>query len=170
MTKVAFIGAGSWGTATASLVARKPEHDAILWARRPELAETINLYRENPEYLPDLRLPDELSATNDLEEALKDAEIVVMGVPSHGFRTVLKDVAAVAGAAPCYVSLTKGIEVEHRKRMSEVLEEEVEGITESCIAVLTGPNLAKEVVRGDPAASTVACRDETSARRLQDIF
>ena len=170
MSKVAFIGAGSWGTATASLVARKPEHEAILWARRPELAETINLYHENPEYLPDLRLPDELHATNDLEEALNGADVVVMGVPSHGFRAVLRDVASVAGPRPCYVSLTKGIEVEQRKRMSEVMSEEVDGITDSCVAVLTGPNLAKEVVKGHPAASTVACRDETTARRLQDMF
>ena len=170
MSKIAFIGAGSWGTATASLVAQKPEHEVCLWARRPELAETINVYRENPEYLPDLKLPDQLNATNDLEEALSGAEVVVMGVPSHGFREVLQEVAPIVGRGPCYVSLTKGIEVENRKRMSEVLAEEVDGISDSCVAVLTGPNLAKEVVRGYPAASTVACRDEGTARKLQDIF
>jgi glycerol-3-phosphate dehydrogenase (NAD(P)+) len=170
MSKVAFIGAGSWGTATASLVAKKPDHEVILWARRSELAETINLYHENPEYLPDLRLPDELRATNDMEEALSNAEVVVMGVPSHGFRKVLRDVAEIAGTKPCYVSLTKGIEVENRKRMSEVMSEEIHGIPDSCVSVLTGPNLAKEVVRGFPAASTVACRDEATARMLQDIF
>ncbi|HVF53195.1 MAG TPA: NAD(P)H-dependent glycerol-3-phosphate dehydrogenase [Actinomycetota bacterium] len=170
MTKLAFIGAGSWGTATASLVARKGEYETVLWARRPELAETINLYHENPQYLPDTELPESLMATNDLEEALTGAEIVVMGVPSHGFRTVLRDVAAIAGPKPCYVSLTKGLEVDRRKRMSEVLAEEVEGIGDSCIAVLTGPNLAKEVVKGFPAASTVACADEATSRRLQQIF
>ncbi|MGH2806842.1 MAG: NAD(P)H-dependent glycerol-3-phosphate dehydrogenase, partial [Actinomycetota bacterium] len=170
MSKVAFVGAGSWGTATASLVAKKPDHETVLWARRPELAETINLYHENPEYLPDLRLPDELRATNDLEEALSGAEVVVMGVPSHGFRSVLRDVAGIAGHEPRYVSLTKGIEVDTRKRMSEVMSEEVDGIPDSCVAVLTGPNLAKEVVRGFPAASTVACRNLDTARMLQDIF
>jgi glycerol-3-phosphate dehydrogenase (NAD(P)+) len=168
--KVAFVGAGSWGTATAALVANKGKYDTYLWARRAELAETINLYHENPEYLPDARLPESLRATNDLEEALTGAEIVVMGVPSHGFRGVLKDVASVVGTKPCYVSLTKGIEVENRKRMSEVLREEVEGIGDSCISVLTGPNLAKEVVRGYPAASTVACSDEGVATRLQEVF
>jgi glycerol-3-phosphate dehydrogenase (NAD(P)+) len=168
--KVAFIGAGSWGTATASLVASKDSYDTYLWARRPELAETINLYHENPEYLPDVRLPESLRATNDLEEALVGAELVVMGVPSHGFRAVLKDVAGVSGRAPCYVSLTKGLEVDSRKRMSEVLKEEVDGIADSSIAVLTGPNLAKEVVRGYPAASAVACRDEEVATRLQAVF
>lgn len=168
--KVAFIGAGSWGTATASLVARKPDVDAVLWARRPELAETINVYHENPEYLPDIPLPDDLRATNDLDDALERAEVVVMGVPSHGFRSVLRDVARVAGAAPAYVSLAKGLEVDTRKRMSEVLAAEVDGIDRSRIAVLTGPNLAKEVVRGFPAASTVACDDDRTATRLQDVF
>lgn len=170
MTKVAFVGAGSWGTATAALVSQKEHYETVLWARRAELAETINLYHENPEYLPDLPLPEELHATNDLEEALSDAEVVVMGVPSHGFRGVLKDVASIVGARPCYVSLAKGIEVDTRKRMSEVLQEEVEGCSASNIAVLTGPNLAKEVLRGYPAASTVACADNDAARRLQDIF
>ena len=170
MTKVAFIGAGSWGTATASLVANKKECETILWARRSELAETINLYHENPEYLPGQELPENLFATNDLEEALADAEVVVMGVPSHGFRDVLKDVASIAGTKPAYVSLTKGIEVETRKRMSEVIAEEVDGCVDGNIAVLTGPNLAKEVLRGFPAASTVACRDLKTARKLQDVF
>jgi glycerol-3-phosphate dehydrogenase (NAD(P)+) len=169
-TKVAFIGAGSWGTATASLAAQKPELEVNLWARRSELADTINLYHENPEYLPDLELPESLVATSDLEEALDEAEVIVMGVPSHGFRKVLKDVASIAGAKPKYVSLTKGIEVDTRKRMSEVLREEVDGITESCVAVLTGPNLAKEVVKGFPAASTVACTDQKSAEMLQNVF
>jgi glycerol-3-phosphate dehydrogenase (NAD(P)+) len=168
--RVAFIGAGSWGTATASLVARKNTYDTVLWARRSELAETINLYHENPEYLPGLQLPESLRATNDLEEALSGAEIIVMGVPSHGFRGVLKDVAAISGPTPVYVSLTKGLEVETKKRMSEVLAEEVDGISDASVSILTGPNLAKEVVQGHPAASTIACRDDSSAKRLQSLF
>ncbi len=164
------MGAGSWGTATASLVALKPQHETVLWARRPELAETINLYHENPQYLPDLPLPEELRATNDLADALAGAEVIVMGVPSHGFREVLKDVVTMAEGDACYVSLTKGLEVEHRKRMSEVLSEEVEGIDPSRIAVLTGPNLAQEVVRGFPAASTIACSDDAVGTTLQDLF
>lgn len=168
--KVAVIGAGSWGTAVASLMAPKSDCEVLLWARRAELAETVNLYHENPEYLPDAKLPDELGATSDLEEALYETGAVVMGVPSHGFREVLRDVAAIAGPRPVYVSLTKGIEVDNRKRMSEVIAEEVEGIEASNIAILTGPNLAKEVIRGFPAASTVACSDESTARQLQDMF
>jgi glycerol-3-phosphate dehydrogenase (NAD(P)+) len=168
--KVAFIGAGSWGTSMASVVAGKNESETILWARKTELAETINLFHENPPYLPDLPLPESLKATNDLEEALSGAEVVVMAVPSHGFRGVLKQVAPIAGRDKIYVSLTKGLEVDTRKRMSEVLADEVDGLTPSGIAVLTGPNLAKEVARGSPAASTIACRDEEVGKRLQEVF
>ena len=170
MTKVAFVGAGSWGTSVASIVTQKGEYETLLWARRAELAETINLYHENPEYLPDIHLPEELHATNELDEALNNAEVVVMAVPSHGFRAVLKEVAAIVGPAPVYVSLTKGVEIDTCKRMSEVLAEEVDGLAESNIAILTGPNLAKEVVRGFPAASTIACRHEETAASLRDVF
>lgn len=168
--RLAFIGAGSWGTATASLVAAKPDQEAYLWARRPELAETINLYHENPEYLPGAKLPESLLATNDLEEAVADAEVIVMAVPSHGFRAVLKEVAAFAREGVCYVSLTKGLEVDTRKRMSEVITEEVEGAGDASIAVLTGPNLAREVIQGFPAASTIACRDLDRCVSLQHVF
>ena len=170
MKKLAFIGAGSWGTATAALVARKKEFDTVLWARRAELAETINLYHENPEYLPDLALPESLRATNDLEEAVSGAEVIVMGVPSHGFRTVLRDVVPLAESDARYLSLTKGLEVDHRKRMSEVMQEEIKDPTPSSISILSGPNLAKEIVRGAPAASTIACQDEATGNLLQDIF
>lgn len=170
MNKVAFVGAGSWGTATAALVSAKGEHEVWLWARRPELAETINLFHENPQYLPDIPLPPSLQASNDLGEVLAGAEVVVMGVPSHGFRAVLREVAARAEPQALYVSLTKGLEIDTRKRMSEVIAEEVEGIGDDRIAVLSGPNLAKEVVRGFPAATTIACRDEVNAKALQEVF
>ncbi len=170
MTKLAFIGAGSWGTATASIVARKKESEVVLWARRPELAETINVFHENPQYLPGLELPEELQATNDMAEAVSGAEVIVMGVPSHGFRDVLRDLIPYAGPEACYVSLSKGLEVENRKRMSEVIAEEVPGIGPDRIAVLSGPNLAKEIVQGFPAATTIACRDNDMAVRLQHHF
>jgi glycerol-3-phosphate dehydrogenase (NAD(P)+) len=168
--RLAFIGAGSWGTATASLVAQKNEHDVVLWARRPELAETINLWHENPEYLPELPLPENLRATNDMEEAVAGARIVVMGVPSHGFRAVLRDVVQHSRKDAWFVSLTKGIEVQTRKRMSQVIREEVSGIDDERVSVLTGPNLAKEIMKGYPAASTIACTDEGNALSLQEIF
>lgn len=170
MSKVAFIGAGSWGTAMAAIVTAKGAVDTVLWARRAEVAETINLYHENPDYLPDMKLPEELEATSDLEQALAGAGTVVMAVPSHGFRQVLREAAGQDVPGATYVSLTKGLEVETKQRMSQVLAEEVEGITESRIAVLTGPNLAKEILQGYPAASTIACSDAATQQRLQDIF
>lgn len=169
-TRITFVGAGSWGTSLASIVAGKKEAEVVLWARRAELAETINLFHENPLYLPDIELSEALKATNDLEEALEGAEVVVMAVPSHGFRAVLKDVTAIAGSSPCYVSLTKGLEVSTRKRMSEVLSEEIDGLGDDKIAVLTGPNLAKEIAQGYPAASTIACKDEKMGARLQELI
>jgi glycerol-3-phosphate dehydrogenase (NAD(P)+) len=170
VTKLAFIGAGSWGTTVASIITQKNEYETILWARRSELAETINMYHENPPYLPDLPLAENLRATSDLEEALDRVDVVVMAVPSHGFRAVLKDVAAIAGNTPVYVSLTKGVEADTCKRMSEVLVEEVDGLGDSGVAILTGPNLAKEIVRGYPAGSTIACKDTATAEMLRDIF
>lgn len=168
--KTAFIGAGSWGTATGSLVAKKQIGETVLWARRAELAETINLFHENPEYLPGVALPDELRATNELGDALEGARTIVMGVPSHGFRDVLRAVVPLAEPDACFVSLTKGIEIDTRSRMSEVLGEELESASDQHIAVLTGPNLAREVVQGFPAASTIACADESTAKRVQEIF
>ena len=170
MTKLAFVGAGSWGTAVASLLTSKGDFDTKLWARRAEVAETINLFHENPEYLPEVQLPEELSATSDLEEALEGAGVIVMAVPSHGFRDVLREVSPIAPDDAVYVSLTKGLEVETKKRMSEVINEEVDGISPSRIAVLTGPNLAREIVEGHPAASTIACVDDSTCGRLQEIF
>lgn len=168
--RIAFIGAGSWGTSMAAVVAAKDESDVVLWARRPELAETINVFHENPPYLPDIKLPDALRATNSLEDAVDGAELVVMAVPSHGFRDVLRATAPLTGSSVCYLSLTKGLEVDTRKRMSEVIAEEVAGIDAANIAVLTGPNLAKEIAQGFPAASTIACTADDTGERLQNLL
>ncbi len=170
MTRVAFVGAGSWGTTAAALVAGQGEHDVVLWARRPEQAETINLYHENPQYLPGVELPERLVATNDMTAAVANADVVVMAVPSHGFRDVLCRAREPARGDAVWVSLTKGIEVHTHMRMSEVLEQELDGIDGSRVAVLSGPNLAKEVVQGWPAAAAIASSDDATACRLQEIF
>ncbi len=164
-TKVAVIGAGSWGTAVAAIAATRTP--TVLWARRPELARQINTEHRNGDYLADFGLPESLSATSDLEEALSDAAVVVMGVPSHGFRDILGEASPhVAGGVPV-LSLTKGVEQETLKRMTEVVGEVLPG----CPAgVLTGPNLAKEILAGFPAASVVALEDAGLARELQGIF
>src|SRR3954451_19889626 len=163
-TKVAVIGAGSWGTAVAAITSRNA--GTVLWARRPELARQISREHESG-YLPGVVLPEELTATAELEEALSEADVVVMGVPSHGFRDVLARGAAWIGAGVPVVSLSKGVEQETLKRMTEVVGEL---LPDHPAGVLTGPNLAKEVLSGYPAASVVAMADHGIAQELQGLF
>jgi glycerol-3-phosphate dehydrogenase (NAD(P)+) len=166
--KVAVIGAGSWGTAFASVIADNGV-DTVLWARRAELAEAIGSRHENPDYLPGSPLPSTLSATNDLEEALAHATVAVMAVPSHAFRSIFREVAPNLSSSVPVVSLSKGIEQDTHKRMTEVIEEEA-GLGPARVAVLSGPNLAKEIVRRQPSATVVACADLDRARELQSLF
>jgi glycerol-3-phosphate dehydrogenase (NAD(P)+) len=162
---VAVIGAGSWGTTVAAIIGRKVP--TVLWARSPELAADISLSRVNRRYLPDLGLPRRLAATASLPEALTGADLVVMGVPSHGFRQVLAAGAAYVDRAAPVVSLSKGLEQGSLKRMTEVVSELLPGHT---VGVLTGPNLAGEVAAGRPAASVIAMTDEEVAAELQRLF
>lgn len=159
------IGAGSWGTAVAAITAGNVP--TVLWARRPELAEEINARHVNGSYLPQVVLPDRLTATASLEEAVSGADVVVMGVPSHGFRSVLEEIARHLSAGAPIVSLTKGVEQGSLKRMTEVMAEVAPGHP---AGVLTGPNLAKEVMAGYPAASVVAVADGSLAADLQRLF
>jgi glycerol-3-phosphate dehydrogenase (NAD(P)+) len=165
---VAVIGAGSWGTAFAAIAADQGI-DTTLWARREELAEAISTRHQNPEYLPDIDLPPALAATHDLQKAVETASVVVMGVPSHAFRSILGEVVPHLSVDVPVVSLTKGIEQDSLKRMSEVMEEEA-SLGPSRVAVLSGPNLAKEIARRQPSATVVACADVEQATRLQDLF
>ena len=162
---VAVIGAGSWGTTVAALAAENTP--TVLWARRRELAEQINDAKVNPEYLPSFVLPDELRATDSLVDAIAHADVVVMAVPSHGYRDVAVEAAASIRAWVPIVSLAKGLERTTLKRMSEVTADAMPGHP---VAVLTGPNLAKEILSGQPAASVVAIDDTTIAHELQRIF
>jgi len=164
-TKVAVIGAGSWGTTVAAIVAGRA--DTVLWARRPELAAEINERRQNATYLADASLPDSLRATSSLEEAVHDASVVVMGVPSHGFRDVLSSAAQVMPEGIPVLSLAKGLEQKSLLRMTEIVAELCPA---SPAGVLTGPNLAKEVIAGQPTATVVAFGDEDLARELQKLF
>jgi glycerol-3-phosphate dehydrogenase (NAD(P)+) len=165
MPRVAVIGAGSWGTTVAALTCENTP--TVLWARRAELAEQITGEHRNGSYLGDFELPAALRATASLEEAVAGADIVVMAVPSHGFRDVAGEVATYLRPWVPVVSLAKGLEQTTLKRMSEVTEEEMPGHP---VAVLTGPNLAKEVLAGQPAASVVAIDDKIIATELQRIF
>jgi len=168
VTQVCVVGAGSWGTAVAALVAENA--DVVLWARDPELAARIDTTHENDRYLRDITLPANLRATGDLAAACSGAEIVVVGVPSHGFRAVLTAAAAEISPDALVVSLSKGVEQESHLRMTEVIAEVLEGHRPDRIGVLTGPNLAREVAEGQPTASVVAIGDPEGARTLQHVF
>jgi glycerol-3-phosphate dehydrogenase (NAD(P)+) len=162
--RVAVIGAGSWGTAMATLVVAS--NPATLWVRSPDLAASMRETRENATYLPGTHLPEGLLVTSSLAEALDGARVVFMAVPSHGFRGVLSDMAAHADGVDAIVSLAKGIEIGTNLRMSQVVAEVLPGVP---AGVLTGPNLAKEVAQGHPAACVVALPDEDLARRVQGL-
>ena len=124
----------------------------------------------NPSYLPGVELPATLRATSDLADACTDAEVVVLGVPSHGFRAVLEAARPCIGPDVPVISLSKGVEQETLHRMTEVIGDVLEGHDASCIGVLTGPNLAKEVAAGQPTASVVATTDAVVAEQLQQLF
>jgi len=138
----------------------------VMWARREELADSINKTHENPDYLPGIRLPTAISATHDPEEALLDAPIVVLAVPSQSLRSNLEHWAGHIPDNAVLMSLMKGVEVGTAKRMSEVIEE-VTGIGHDRVAVLSGPNLSHEIAARQPAASVIACADDTVAELLQ---
>jgi glycerol-3-phosphate dehydrogenase (NAD(P)+) len=163
--RVAVIGAGSWGTTVASVVA--PNASTVLWARNAELVAVMSSTRRNDRYLPDAPLPDDLEFTASLKEAVSSADVVVMGVPSHGFRDVVSEAAQFVRPWVPVVSLSKGLERSSLKRMSEVVADEMPGHP---VAVLTGPNLAKEIMAGQPAAAVVAIDDSTIAQELQKVF
>ncbi len=163
--RVAVIGAGSWGTTVASVVA--PNASTVLWARNAELVAAMSSTRRNDRYLPDAPLPDNLEFTASLKEAVSSADVVVMGVPSHGFRDVVSEAAQFVRPWVPVVSLSKGLERSSLKRMSEVVADEMPGHP---VAVLTGPNLAKEIMAGQPAAAVVAIDDSTIAQELQKVF
>ncbi len=165
-SKVAVFGAGSWGTAF-SVVLSDAGHDVTLWARRDELCATINDKRENTDYLPGIELPETISATHDPEQAVCDAEAVFFVLPSQTFRTNLEQWVDIIPKDSVLVSLMKGVEVGTLKRMSEVIGE-VTGAGPERIGVVSGPNLAQEIARREPAASVVACADESVAQRLRE--
>jgi glycerol-3-phosphate dehydrogenase (NAD(P)+) len=162
---VVVLGAGSWGTAMAGMCARRVP--TTLWARRPELALSMARDGRNPDYLPELALPGGLRATSDLAEAVEGAGVVVMAVPSHGFRAVLAEAGPHLGAGVPVISLTKGVEQGSLARMTEVIAEVAPGHP---YGVLTGPNLVGEIVAGHPTASVIATADPQLAAALQQLF
>ncbi|MEO3779157.1 NAD(P)H-dependent glycerol-3-phosphate dehydrogenase [Micromonospora sp. B11E3] len=162
---VAVLGAGSWGTAFAKILA-DAGRDVTVWARRRPVAEAIRLRRHNPDYLPDLRLPERVTATGDAAEAITGAELVVLAVPSQTLRANLAEWTGHLHPDATLVSLMKGIELGTTRRMSEVIVETA-GVTPSRVVVVSGPNLAPEIAAEQPAATVVAGTDDRRARLVQ---
>lgn len=163
--QVAVIGAGSWGTTVAHLCAKNVP--TTLWARRDDVAVEVRDHHCNSQYLKGFDLTPSLHATSLLEEAVSAADVLVMGVPSHGMRDAAKELAPFLRPWVPVVSLSKGLEQGTRLRMTQVLEAELSG--RPC-GVLTGPNLAKEILAGGAAASVIAMGDPVIAEALQDVF
>ncbi|MDK2894638.1 MAG: glycerol-3-phosphate dehydrogenase [Moorella sp. (in: firmicutes)] len=162
---IAVIGAGSWGTALAILLARKGFR-VNLWARRREVVAELEEIKENKAYLPGVKLPAGIRPTIDLQAATRDADLVVLSVPSHAVRLTARQVKPFLPPGTIVVNTAKGLELDTKKRLSEVLAEE--GFTR--VAVLSGPSHAEEVGRGLPTTVVVAAADRNVAEYVQDIF
>ncbi|MEM8906864.1 MAG: NAD(P)H-dependent glycerol-3-phosphate dehydrogenase [Bacteroidota bacterium] len=163
--RVGLLGGGSWGTTVASLTAKNTP--TKMWARNPETVQEINKYHRNEKYLPGAQLTESLRATNSIPDAVSDADVIVMGVPAQSFRHVLEDARPHIRPWVPIISLSKGLERGTRMRMTEIIETVMPGHP---AGVLTGPNLAREIVAGQAAASVIAMVDDTIAKALQKVF
>lgn len=166
--KIAVIGAGSWGTVLAQILADN-SHDVWLWARSRDKAEEIRRTRCNAAYIPQLHLSDTIQVTNDLQAAVRGARVLVFVVPSKGMAAVAAQAAQWTEARQqILLSCTKGFDLQSHKFMTQILEETFPQA--EAVAALSGPNLAKEIAAKQPAATVIACKAEDKARFLQDIF
>jgi len=167
--RVTIIGAGSWGTALA-LVAARNGHMVNLWAREPEVAESIQDRRRNLYYLPEFELPSEVTATTSLAEALTGIDFCLLVVPSHAMREVVQQMRPHLNPETVLITATKGIENGTLMRMSELLVDVLGAGVEPHIAVLSGPSFAAEVAKGDPTAIVAASTHIGPAERVQREF
>ncbi|GAB3221899.1 NAD(P)H-dependent glycerol-3-phosphate dehydrogenase [Glycomyces halotolerans] len=159
------MGAGSWGTVFAKILADAGT-PVTLWARRKSVAESVNRERRNPDYFPDIALPERITATTDAAEALRGAGIVVLSIPSQTLRENLGAWSGLIEPDATLLSLMKGIELGTTLRMTEVVSQ-VAGADPERVAVLSGPNLAREIAEEQPTASVVACGDHDRAVAIQ---
>ena len=166
MKQITVIGSGGWGTAIASLLA-KNGHNVVLWSYLPEESEALSKDKENKRFLPGVTLPDNISYTASLEEAAKDAEIIVMVTPSQAIKKTAESLAPFVMPGTIIVTASKGLEQETQKRLSEVVSE---AIPQAKIAVMSGPSHAEEVGRELPTTNVIASQDIMVSQYLQDIF
>lgn len=166
--RIAVVGAGSWGTTVASMLAER--FDTVLWALEPEVAEAISVHHQNSTYLAGFTLASSLSATTSQRVALEDRQLLVMAVPAQHMRGVAEQLAPMVGPDVVTLSLTKGIERDTLCRPTEILAEAFAAGNRTRIGVLAGPNLAREVMEGQPAASVVAFPNAGISRWLQSLL
>lgn len=167
--KICVVNAGGWGTALSVLLAGKG-HEVQLWARRPELARRVILSRENPDYLPGVRIPEEVRVTSALEEALQGCSVVLVPSISRAMPEVAARLAPLVAPDQLVVSGSKGLDEETLRTGTQILEDALSPAHRGRVAAISGPNHAEEVSRGIPTATVVACRDGEVARRLQAIL
>lgn len=167
---IAVLGAGSWGTTFAKILADAAAASGAarsirIWGRRAEVVAEINSVHRNGQYLKDIELPSSITASTDVAEVLKDATLVVLAVPAQSLRPQLGEWKALLAPEAVVVSLMKGLELGTDARMSEVIAQEL-GLPASRVAVVSGPNLAMEIAREQPTASVVACSDNETASAI----
>lgn len=169
MKKVSVIGAGSWGTAIAFVLADNG-HDCMLWTRRDEQAQEINNEHVNNSYLPSIQLPSNLIASSNLEQVISHADIVVLAVPTVAMREISSTINDLLEEKKLFVHVSKGIEPDTLKRISEMIAEEISEANRQAIVALSGPSHAEEVVLRHPTTVTAASTDLAAAEQIQDLF
>jgi glycerol-3-phosphate dehydrogenase (NAD(P)+) len=167
VSRIVVLGAGSWGTTIAKVIADGGS-EVMLWARRAEQVEQINSTQQNPDYLPGIILPSSIRATSDIEEALDQVEQIYIAIPSQQLRESLTSWSALIPKSATLISLMKGLETGTGKRMSDVISEST-GIPLEQIAVLSGPNLALEIANQEPAAAVAACSNQDRASEVARV-
>jgi glycerol-3-phosphate dehydrogenase (NAD(P)+) len=172
MSEIAIIGGGAWGTGIAIVLGRKGTHRVRLWAHENDVCESIAQKRVNERFLPGCRIPDSVSASNDLARALTGAQIVVSVMPSQHCRGLFERMRPLIPARTLIVSATKGLEESSLQRMTEVISQVLTGDDSAApgVGALSGPSFALEVARGDPTAITIASQDATLLRTVQQEF
>lgn len=170
--KIAVLGAGSWGSVLANLLVGNNE-EVMLWSRDSEQVVTMNRWHINPQYMKDFKYSPDLKATDDMEEAVRDAEYILMVIPTKGLREVagnLNKILVKLDQKPLLIHATKGLEQETYKRPSQMLAEEIDEDHRQDIVVLSGPSHAEDVAIQDMTAVTAACANLTAAERVQQLF
>ncbi len=169
MENVTVLGAGSWGTALAMVLANN-NHDCLLWSHREDQAKEINEYGTNKKYLPETKLPKNLKATSSFQQAINHASTIVIAVPTKAIREVCQDITKVAEDKKLFIHVSKGIEPDTLKRITEMIQEEIPEHLVEAVVVLSGPSHAEEVVLEHPTTVTAASVDMKAAEKVQDLF